>query len=178
MEFSQRLFPELDHGSTKELNEAYRRLSASPIARRALELERLSSITEWGVTPSQGSSGLVSSEALQVTVSTRRSLAAYPSEQRLDALRESAHVASKALRLGRVSSQGAAARAVGDDSRLVALEERVAHLLTASSKMDTQLALLCKHFHLSCDSTDSAGPAKRPEEVKVPTDTAATSRGL
>tara|TARA_B110001469_G_C9346103_1_gene182917 strand:- start:185 stop:484 length:300 start_codon:yes stop_codon:yes gene_type:complete len=64
-------------------------------------------------------------------------------DERLKLLQESAHKASEALQRDRTGQDAA-----GNAARLVALEEKMAGLLATSGKMETQLALLCKHFHL------------------------------
>ena len=64
-------------------------------------------------------------------------------DERLKSLQESAQKASEALQRDRTGQDAA-----GNAARLVALEEKMAGLLATSGKMETQLALLCKHFHL------------------------------
>jgi hypothetical protein len=174
VEFSERLFPELEQG-TKEFSAKQTTLKQKADSvfgfgrRSSVSLERAapkqqSSDAEPGRTlsskasskmgsarwapmgPGSGGGGNADRDGVDGGASCRSDEAGADSvhtDERLKSLKETAKKASEELHRD-ITAQDPA----GSAARLVALEENMAGLLATSGKMEAQLALLCKHFHL------------------------------
>ena len=172
MEFSDRLFPELEQGakewSAKQKTLKEKADSVFSFRRRSsvsLQAEQPSSVAgssktssktdsaKWAsMGPGGGGGGKADRGGVDGGASCSSAEAAAHSVRtdehvsgRFESLQESAHKASEALHHGR-------GEAASNAARLMALEEKMAGLLATSGKMEAQLALLCKHFQLGSSS--------------------------
>jgi len=169
VEFSERLFPELKQGQAKHTSSSnvfsFGRRSSVSLERaapnqqssdaepgRTLSSKASSKMgsAQWAsMGPGSGGGGNADRDGVDGGASCSSDEAGADSVHtdassfRLKSLKESAKKASEELHRD-ITAQDAA----GSAARLVALEENMAGLLATSGKMEAQLALLCKHFHL------------------------------